>query len=135
MSDLFQSRRRCTRLFLMEVDNISAFDGRYKCSLLRVLDDSNRAFKCDTYTLVYQLDKGRRLLGGRSEEYHFSVFVCDWSNSVTIQLDKVKSEREVWDDAERVVKAKKINHPATPEKMKKVYEAQIRKAELYLTGE
>lgn len=131
MSNLFEKRRTCTRLFLMEANQFELSTGE-KFSLLRILD-IDRSLKCDDYHLVFE-NETHPILGGSNEFVNFSVYICDWSNTITITLDSIQSSTRKEDHLNRVVKSSRLKHPVTPEGILKIFKQQLAKYRHYLKG-
>lgn len=123
--NLFQARRRCTRLFLMEAEDLT------HSKLRRIDEETNRFLKCDDYNVVYVNTNPELHVVDPEEEYHFSVYICDWSNSVTIKMKHIKAESRLWEAPKSVVKETTLKHPVTPDKIRSAYSKQIQRARIY----
>lgn len=123
--NLFQARRRCTRFFLMEAEDL------VHSELRRIDEETNRFLKCDDYHVVYVNTQPEHHVIDPEEEYHFSVYICDWSNSITIKMKHIKAESRFWEAPKNVVKETTIKHPVTPSKIKNAYLKQIQRAKIY----
>lgn len=111
--------------FLREVDIIEdEINNWFRADLLRVESEPDRMFKCDDWVVIYRCEGGT-FWSTKPQEFIFKVHICDWSNSITIELAQARSDEGEKKDISRL--SITLPDPVKPEGVEKGYENLIRK--------
>lgn len=130
--NLFEYRREKTRAFFSQVKTFSLLSGEeFKLVGIKEID---RSFKCDDYRMVFENLGTPILLRGEDEILWFSVYVCDWSNTVTISFENIFTDEEEDDTLDPVSKPIRVKHPVTAEKIREAFQKHASKYRFYKKG-
>lgn len=128
--NLFDHRRKSTKHFLRQADKISLLSGE-SFSLVEITE-IDRSFKCDDYRMIFENEGESVLWRGEEEIAHFSVYVCDWSNTITVSFELLFTDEERRDDVGIVSKPIKVKHPVTPQAISGAMRKHLAKYRAYL---